>query len=217
MHVLSKPVTIYLIRHAESTSNAHGNIIGGVDATLTPKGEDEAHALMTYLMRHPILGPKRVFDSTMPRAMQTGERVALGLGVAPKDVVHLDDLREIARGDWEKKPRDVIYNAALQAEMNFFDMDHRAPNGESMHDVGLRARRWLYSLNEIAERENITTFIAVSHGIWIKALLQRVFGFDPAVTWLINIWNTSITKIDCDERGWHLRYLNRLPHLDLPL
>jgi probable phosphoglycerate mutase len=131
----TKDFTIYLIRHAQSTSNEHGNIIGGIDARLTERGKEEAQALSTFLSRHPLPKRKIVFTSNLPRAIMTSEIIAPGLEVNPQDIVQDARLREIDRGDWEGEYRDRIYIESLIAEMSFLDMDHCAPNGESMSDV----------------------------------------------------------------------------------
>jgi broad specificity phosphatase PhoE len=210
---LKKPSTIYLVRHAESDANADGNIIGGVDAKLTKLGEEQANALMIHLIRHPIPGSLMAFASDMPRAIMTAQAIANGLGIHPEQIIQDPRLREIARGDWDGLPRDVTYHAAVWDEMDALDMDHRAPNGESMSDVAARMRLWLFDLNRFIEQDDVTTFVAITHGMAIKSLLQRIFGLHPSYAWLVRIDNTSITKIRCSQHGWHLEYLNATPHL----
>ena len=103
--------------------------------------------------------------------------------------------------------------------MAFLGMDHRAPGGESMSDVAQRMLCWLMDLNVIVRGTAGTTpaIVAVTHGVAIKALLQRIFNFDPAYAWLMRIDNTSITKVRCTALGWQLEYLNATPHLNQPL
>lgn len=213
MHrMLMKPATIYLVRHAESVANKNGNVIGDTEARLTREGRMQARKLRNYLSAHPIGSPIKVFSSNMPRAASTADIIASGLGVRTDEIIRDPRLREIARGDWDGKPRDLIYTPALQAEMASLDMDHRAPNGESMNDKAMSMRQWVFDLNQYVER-GMTMFLAVSHGVAIKSLLQRIFGVDPRLAWLIGIDNTSVTKIRCSANGWHLDYLNATPHL----
>lgn len=77
----------------------------------------------------------------------------------------------------------------------------------------MRMREWLFDLNPIIEQDGITTFVAISHGIAIKSLLQRIFGFESCYVWLMRLDNVSVTKIRCSGHGWHLEYLNATHHL----
>ena len=215
MHqVLAKPATIFLIRHAESEANVANDRIGGVDAPLSPNGVEQAVRLNDYLLKHPLPEMKEVHSSNMPRASRTAELLHLGLDCLPHQIMVDPRLREISRGDWESKARAETYTDEIRTEMAFLDMDHRAPGGESMSDTASRAREWLMSLNAaIIDEHDIRTFVAVTHGVLIKSLLQRIFGMEPRYAWLMEIDNTSITKIRCSSQGWHLEYVNATPHL----
>ena len=219
MHrTISRNVTVHLIRHAESTTNIHGNIIGGVDALLTERGHRQCAALNAFLIEHPLL-LDGLYSSTMPRARLTTHGIRAGTKflidpLTDKDPVIYDHrLREIDRGDWERQPRDTTITQAVQDEMTFLDMHHRAPNGESMHDVAGRMLQWLHELAARTERDGGSTFGVVSHGIAIKSLLQGLFGFHPSLAWRISIWNTSITTVrSIPNAGWELIRLNAVPH-----
>ncbi len=43
---------IYLIRHAETNVNTHGDMIGRFDAALTPHGIAQIALLNSYLLQH---------------------------------------------------------------------------------------------------------------------------------------------------------------------
>jgi probable phosphoglycerate mutase len=211
-HRFSREVTIYLVRHGESTSNA-GDVIGGERAVLTERGIAQAEALDAYLVQYPLPETKSVFVSHLPRALQTALLLTDGLRVSPDRIVVDERLCEIRRGEWDGLPQAQVYTAEQRKEFVLYDMDFRSPGGESMHDVGTRMREWVYSLGERVEREDISTIVAVTHGIAAKSLLQRIFNFTPSYVWLIGMENTSVTKIRATKHGWHLDYLNRTPHL----
>ena len=216
---LCQSATVYLIRHALSSANADGKIVGGVDARVTDEGLEQAHLLAAHLGRHraQLPQPLRLFSSDLPRAEQTSDIIGPAVGVLPEEIIRDPRLREIDRGDWEGRPRNVTYTPEVLAEIATFGMDHRSPNGESMNDVALRMRQWLLGLDEYIQRDGVRTFIAVTHCISTKALIQRVFGLHPGYAELIGIDNTSITKIRSTPQGWHLDYLNATPHLSRPL
>ena len=208
------PVRIHFIRHAQSSSNADGNIIGGVDATLSPRGHEEIEALNRYLERYPLLF-NAVYCSTMLRARRTLEELRPGLGITDPSIECYDDrLREIDRGDWDGRPRDEIYDEHEQRKMALLDMDHGAPNGESMNDVAQRMRLWLYDATLEAKRHDWNSIVAVSHGIAIRSLFQRLFQMNPKDIWRTHTWNTSITTVEClGNDRWKLIRLNAVPHL----
>ena len=217
---MSKPrpgdVTFHLIRHAQSTANAHGNIIGDVHAALTPDGVAQRDKLNRYLERFP-LGAGKAYTSDMERALRTAEGLsAAGLGTS---TIHRDArLREISRGDWDGKPRSEIYTPALQAEMDLLGMDHCAPGGESMHHVGARMRAWALEALAEARANGWNAIAAVSHGVAIKCLLHRLVGFNEAQVWLTEIDNASITTIRYkgEKTTWALVRTNATPHLEGP-
>ncbi len=206
-------VKVHLIRHAESTSNAHGNIIGGVGAELTDKGHGQVAVLNAFLLAHP-LGVQKAYCSSLVRAKLTCMGLAKGLEVDPATVTYDARLREIDRGDWEMQPRDVIYNDERLLELSHLDMDHRAPNGECMHDVGTRMRNWLYDAMRQAKQDNHKAIAAVTHGIAIKCLLHRLFEIRSSATWEIVVHNTSITTVHLRPgHDWSLVRINAVPHL----
>ena len=218
---LEAETDIYLIRPAETDVNKDGDTIGRVDAKLTPHGMAQIALLNSYLLQHgQIPNPKRVFVSDMPRAITTAHALAEGLGVQPNRITQDPRLREIGRGAWEGLPRGATHTQSLTREMAFMDMDHRAPGGgESMSDVAHRMLCWLKDLNirTGCRLEATPSIIAITHGVAIKSLLQRIFNFDPAYAWLIRIDNTSITKVRSTGLGWQLEYVNATPHLNQPL
>lgn len=214
VHGFDHEMRIHFIRHAYSTSNAHGNIIGGVNADLAPRGIEEIAMLNRYLERYP-LSFDAIYCSTMLRARRTIEGLRPGLSITDPSIERYDDrLREIDRGEWDGRPRDDIYDEYEKRKMALLDFDHSAPNGESMSDVAQRTRHWLYDATLEGKRRGWTSIVAVTHGIALKSLLQRLFHWDKKTAWQTHTWNTSITTVEClgDDR-WKLIRLNAAPHL----
>jgi broad specificity phosphatase PhoE len=208
-----RPFLVHLIRHAESTSNADGNIIGDRSAGLSERGLEQIEALNRYLLEHP-LHADALHCSTLRRALATFEGIRARLSHSKPTRKQPDSrLREIDRGDWDGLPRDQIYTPDEKRLMDLLDMDHRAPNGESMSDVAQRMRAWLYDATQEAHDNNWSAIVAVSHGIAIKCLLQRLHRMDPKTTWMHAVDNTSITTIELVGENWRLIRFNATPHL----
>lgn len=215
LHGFDHRMRIHFIRHACSTVNRDGNIIGNVVAPLAPEGHEEIAALNKYLKAHP-LSFDALYCSTMVRALETMNGLRPGLRMTdPEAIVRTDDrLREITRGDWDGCLRDKIHTDDEMRRMELLDFDHAPPNGESMNDVAQRMRRWLYEATLEGKRENWTSIVVISHGHAIRALLQRLLNTDRKMAWTTHIWNTSITTVEClGSDRWKLIRLNAVPHL----
>lgn len=207
---LRRPTTIVLIRHAQSFANT-SNTIGGPDSPLTAKGIEQAESLaITLIRQEPRVQPTALFTSHYPRAQHTARIIARPLGQPP---IVDKRLCEIHRGEWDGLSRDTIYgDPRHQRAMDFSDMDHCPPGGESMSMVATRMRAFLHDLDDRDPGVEKPLYLIVTHGIAIKALLQRLFNSDPALAWLRTIHNTSLTKISCDAHGWREHYGNATPH-----
>lgn len=208
--VLKRPTQIILIRHAQSVANT-GDTIGGPDSPLTEKGEKQALSLARFFVRQdPPARPTALFTSHYPRATRTTDILAPGFRLPP---IIDERLCEIKRGEWDGLPRDTIYgDPRHQRAMDFSDMDHCPPGGESMSMVATRMRAFLHDLDDRDPGVKEPLYLIVTHGIAIKALLQRLFNSDPALAWMRTIHNTSLTKISCDAHGWREHYGNATPH-----
>lgn len=218
-----RPLRVHLIRHAESVANTDGTI-GDPDTLLTPNGEAQVQALAAYIERYP-LAVDSIHCSTMLRARLTLDGLLPVLGTVEVPIVHYDDrLREIDRGDWSGVLRSSVYTPAELAKMSELGLDHRAPNGESLREVGHRMRGWLLDTLEEAKRGRWTSVLAVSHGLAIRYLLRDLFDYDPQnqSTWRAEMGNTSVTTVvyhpprkDFGQGVWVLERFNATPHLPM--
>lgn len=93
-------LTVYLLRHGETTYNADGNrYCGRIDAELTGKGISQAQRVAEALRGHPI---DAVYASPLKRAYITAE-IASGNQLP---VIRDPRLIELDFGAWEGKTRD---------------------------------------------------------------------------------------------------------------
>ncbi|CAK9882966.1 unnamed protein product [Sphagnum jensenii] len=135
---------VYLIRHAESTMNAHPELVGGRSplATLTALGKRQAHALGVHL-RSLGVDFDAVYSSPLERAKQTAFFVCQELDI-PKNVVEIAEaLQELSQGQWEGQPRKEVYTARMLPLINATQPDFCAPGGESQRQVEFRMVEFL--------------------------------------------------------------------------
>jgi broad specificity phosphatase PhoE len=193
--------TLYLIRHAESEMNLKPELICGRsnESKLTPKGIKQAALLGRSMLRQAII-PNMVYASPAMRTMQTAT-VALtemGLRTHPKTS---DQLQELSQGDWEGTNRTTTYTDEVMRVLKAEGMDFKAPNGESMRDVGERMYTWsTTTIADAAEREQATVF-AFTHRMSILCLAAHLHGWDQTRTYQAVTENVSYTTFILSDEG----------------
>jgi probable phosphoglycerate mutase len=190
---------ILLLRHGETFWNRERRIQGRTESELTPRGEQQAHAMAglaaELVAREP--GPWRLVSSPIGRARRTAQAVAAATGL-PLDTD--ERLAEICCGEWEGRLRAEI--ADVDPTLPMMDWIFSAPGGETFDDVMGRARAWLGDLPPEPGRR----VIAVSHGIWGRLLRGAYAGLDRATTLaqdvpqdaVFRLQNGQIDRFDCE-------------------
>jgi 2,3-bisphosphoglycerate-dependent phosphoglycerate mutase len=164
MQETNRPLTVLLIRHAESVTPG----TSGFDEytrPLTPKGIRDAHRLSET---HTSTRIDAVYSSPYIRARQTIEPIARARGLA---IETIDDLRERTLSladlpDWQ-----------AHLKRSWEDFDYAVAGGESSHDAQARILR---VLDTIASRHSTGTVILASHGNLIALALH---AFMPNVNY----------------------------------
>jgi probable phosphomutase (TIGR03848 family) len=161
--------TVLLVRHGVTAANQGGLLAGwtpGVD--LADKGREQAAALAERLRPVPLAA---VVSSPLERCLQTAQALLDGREVA----IETDDrLGECRYGDWtgqelKKLAKDPLWKV-VQAHPSAVEF----PNGESMRDMQVRAVDAVRAHN--ARLGEDATWVAVSHGDVIKAILADALG-----------------------------------------
>jgi broad specificity phosphatase PhoE len=157
---------LILVRHAETTFNAHGlmNPDSRLEAPLSPAGERAARDLAGALAAEPV---ELVVTSPRLRARRTAELALAGRGVP---AVVEPDLAEIAVGAFEGEPverfRDWVRSHPPTA---------RPPGAESVLDA---VARYLAAFRRIRELP-AGVVVAVLHNLPMRLVLNARAGEDP--------------------------------------
>lgn len=213
-------INVYLIRHGESTANANGldQIGQEIDTPLSEKGVSQANFL-GHRFRNQKIEFDKMFSSTYLRARTTADIVRKI--VSYKSELSLTDtLVEYNPGDWKGKHRSIIYENPKNLEgMAYKHMGFLFPDGESYHQVERRSAKFIEDaiiynkeITDLAEKKelNIALF---SHGMTVKCLLHYVMGYDQSFLWKIRIFNTSVSHLIYNDKGWFLNSINDIAHL----
>ncbi|TVQ23192.1 MAG: histidine phosphatase family protein [Spirochaetaceae bacterium] len=190
-------MTLYLMRHAESTANSAGILAGRFDAPLSDAGTLAAQDVATALSRRATFS--RVISSSLLRARQTALAVCerIGLRLETDDRLAEQDLgvfngcrHDVARDD----PR---YETRMGERWNW-----TPPNGESYAMVYDRVASFFADLAESDSSDG--SVLIVSHAITmrlIRACLQNTApSYPTSVASNGEIWRTSFVRpgVACD-------------------
>lgn len=202
---------LILVRHGDAHAGFHG-VIGGHNgcAGLTAHGRTQAEALRDHLARSGRVQADVLVASVLPRAVETAQIVAPGLGleIAGQDC----DLCEVHTGEadgltWtEYGTRYGSFDMAAEPDRPF------APAGESLNGFHERVRRTLLRL---ADEHAGQTVVAVCHAGVIMASMRILLGVPqhgPAAQ--MRPANTGVTEWEHDPaQGWTLHSFNEATHL----
>ena len=153
---------LFLARHGDTEWTDSGRHTGRTDIALTAAGEERARQLGTSLQSLTFV---HVFTSPLIRARKTCELASFG-GAAEVD----PDLLEWDYGRYEGKTTSEIRAERPDWEM-FRDS---CPDGESAHDVGARADRFIQRARAAKGR-----VLAFAHGHIIRTIAARWLGMPP--------------------------------------
>jgi probable phosphoglycerate mutase len=203
---------LILVRHGEAHAGFHGPIAGPTGcAGLTDIGRRQAGALSDHLATSGRLEADVLVSSILPRAIETAELIAPGLGLDLAE--RRCDLCEVHTGaadgmDWTDYNRDLgSFDMEAEPDREF------APGGDSWNSFHRRVGSTLEALaTEHADR----TVVAVCHAGVIMASMRLLLGIsDPATSAHLRPTNTGLTEWNHDHSSgrWVLRSYNEAVHL----
>ena len=161
--------TLLLVRHGLTDANTGGLLAGWTPGVhLSDKGREQAAALAARLAPVPLAG---VVCSPLERCQETATAVVAGRGL---DVVTDERLGECHYGDWTGQELKKLVKDPLWKVVQAHPSAAAFPGGESLRDTQSRAVAAIRAHNETLG--NDATWVAVSHGDVIKAVLADALG-----------------------------------------
>ncbi len=200
-------ITLYLVRHGETTYNAQGRIQGHLDSPLSDLGLRQAEAVAARLARESFAA---VYASDLSRASVTARAIA-GPHQLPVNETQL--LRESRLGVVEgltSAEMEERYPAVLH-EWRRSPLLFRPPGAETLEEVVERVGGFLeQALRNHRDGEKI---LVVGHGGSLRGLVIAALGLPIKAYRMLHFSNASLSMLDAGERPG-LWLLNETSHLN---
>ncbi|MDJ0693189.1 histidine phosphatase family protein [Mastigocoleus sp. MO_188.B34] len=164
-------LTLYFLRHGETSYSRTGGYCGELDPELTPEGLQMAQAFATAYQKISWNG---IYVSPMKRTIATAKPLCDAVGI---DMQLRDGLKEIRYGEWEDKTADFVKQH--YGEDYFRWMTEPAWNpptgGETAVQIASRAS---LVIAEIEKKYTSGNVLVVSHKATIRIILCSLLGID---------------------------------------
>ncbi|HYN74710.1 MAG TPA: histidine phosphatase family protein [Candidatus Limnocylindria bacterium] len=183
---------LLLVRHGRTAANASGTLAGWTPGvTLDDKGREQATALAARMAGIPVAC---VVTSPLERCQETADHL---LADRPADR-HVDDrLGECHYGDWTGEELKTLAKDPLWKVVQSHPSSVTFPGGESMRAMQSRAVDAVRDWN--ARLGDDSTWIAVSHGDVIKAIIADALGLHLDQFQRLQVDPCSLTAIRYTE------------------
>ena len=163
----------YLIRHAQSESNAMQAIRPNHAIALTELGHKQASEVADWLMTHTPT-PDKVFVSPYIRTHQTAQPYLDKIGVVP---VMIEMLREFNYLDYEHI-KDLTYHEIVKMADDYWakaDISHTdSPTTDSFTNLIARVKAVRDEFRALPDG----TYVVFTHGMWLGMLMwQLLYGY----------------------------------------
>lgn len=181
--------TVVLVRHGLTDANSSGVLAGWTPGVhLAEKGVEQVNALAERLAVVPVAA---IVSSPLERCQETAAALASGRdGIS----VQSDDrLGECRYGDWEGQALKTLAKNPLWKVVQSHPSAARFPGGEALRETQARAVDAVRSRNDALGDE--ATWVAVSHGDVIKAILADALGMHLDAFQRIQIDPASVSVV----------------------
>lgn len=200
-------LTVYFLRHGETTHSRMGGYCGDLDPDLTPVGVEMAEAFKSAYGDRPWTA---VFCSPMRRTIATAKPLCEATGL---EMQLRDGLKEIRYGQWEDKTPEYVCEHFAEDYMKWqTDPAWNPPTGgETSVEIASRAT---VVVSEIQQRYGDGNVLVVSHKATIRIILCSLLGIDLGrYRDRLEMPVASISVVKFDRYGPLLQRLGDRTHL----
>ncbi|MCZ0716948.1 histidine phosphatase family protein [Aerococcus kribbianus] len=223
---MSKGVTIYFMRHAQTYLNKYNRMQGWADAPLTPEGEADVLRSARGLADVDF---QAVYTSDLQRTVKTAEIVLANNNYANDELTieKRPEFREVFFGSLEGLPAQEIWDRigqevsqdqgtyssfladdAVKQELNLMKEIDPYHDAEDFMTFWMRVELGLIDVIT-KHRESDKTILIVSHGMTIRNMIHELIpGFQ--IDGLLD--NASVSIVRYQNGLYHLEAYNQTDH-----
>lgn len=164
-------LTLYLVRHGETTYSISGGYCGELDADLTENGLKMAEA---FAVAHKAIAWTAAYVSPMKRTIATAKPLCDAVGL---EMQLRDGLKEIRYGEWEGQTPEYVKEHYADDYVRWLaEPAWNAPTGgETSVQIANRAS---LVVAEIEQKHKSGNVLVVSHKATIRIILCSLLGID---------------------------------------
>jgi probable phosphoglycerate mutase len=201
-------LTLYLLRHGQTSSSRENVFCGSIDPELTPDGVAMAES---FAAAYRTLPWAAVFSSPMRRTKATARPLCAALGIEPQ---LRDGLREVAYGKWEGQSVETVSRAYHDDHLRWTADPAWFPptGGELAVTVSARAMQVVEEIDRTYPQGNV---LVVSHKATIRIILCSLLGIDVGrYRYRLGCPVGSVSVVEFGTHGPLLKALAERSHLD---
>lgn len=201
------PTRLLLVRHAEVETRYHRIFGGKIDMNLSPRGQEQARILATFLAAKKI---EAIYASPMKRVQQTLAPF-LANGAPPQTI--LPALREVDFGDWTGLNWEQVCEQFKLLTHEWLEHIERGvmPNGENGPQFRARIEPCLRKIINDHPGQMVGVFC---HGGVIRMILSVLLEIPLSRTNMFEIEYASMTQIALCPSHAEIELLNFAPWRD---
>lgn len=195
--------TVLLMRHGETAWNRDGRVMGKNPISLDDAGRAQVEKAIPAAR---LIKPDLIVSSPLPRARQTADIIAKGLGGIP--VSEDADLEEVRYGRWEGMVFEDLIHDPDYVQYRDNPITCPTPGGETIAQVQERGMRAVLRAIEAHPEKRI---LFVSHGDILRAILCHCIGVDLKYFRRIRVDNAAFSAIQIVGDFAEVKFVNLLP------
>lgn len=200
-------LTIYFLRHGETTHSKTGGYCGELDPELTSEGQEMAQA---FADAYGGISWSAIFTSPMRRTIATAKPVCEATGL---EMQLREGIKELKYGKWEDQTPATVKELYPEDYMNWLTEPAWNPptGGETAVEVASRAS---LVIAEIEQKYPTGNVLVVSHKATIRVVLCSLLGIDLGrYRDRIFMPVSALSIVKFDRYGPMLRVLGDRAHL----
>jgi broad specificity phosphatase PhoE len=196
-------MNILLVRHGETAWNREGRVMGRVPIDLDDDGRAQVTASIPFAK---LIKPELIVTSPLPRARQSAEIIANGIGGV--EIVEDEQLAEVQYGRWEGMVYDDLIDDPDYQHYRKHPLDTPTPGGETIAQVQSRG---VAAVNRAVAAHEGRRLLFVSHGDIIRTVLCHFMGMELHHFRRIRVDNATFSAVQLIGDFAEIKFTNLLP------